>query len=76
MSRGPGAQHRLSDLQSCIIANLREQSKLRSELSRLHRLMTPGQKSILAPRIKQLRTDLLALDFAMSLHRRQEKARA
>ena len=76
MSRGPGAQHRLSELQRCIVANLREQARLRAELARIYRCMTPDRKNILAPRIAQLRNDLLALDFAMSLHRQQEKARA
>jgi hypothetical protein len=75
MARGC-AQHRLSDLQRFIVANLREQARLKAELARVRRFTTAGQKAALAPHVAQLRADLLALDLAIQLRRQQEKISA
>jgi hypothetical protein len=66
-------RHRhLSDFEGVIVANLREQARLKAELARMQRINTASEKLMLAPRVDQLRADLVALGVAINLHRQQK----
>ena len=72
MARRARTHRHLSDLEGVIVANLREQARLKAELARMQRIAIASEKLVLAPRMSQLRADLAALGLAIDLHRRQQ----
>jgi hypothetical protein len=71
MSKKPRAQHHLSDLQSFLVANLREQTKLKAELAQLLR---SSRKAFLVQRIAKLREELVTLELVMNLRCQREES--
>ena len=72
MAKCTGAQHHLSDFQEFILANLKQQARLKDELARIERTTSPSERIAFVPRMTQLLTDLAALRLAMNLRRNQE----
>jgi hypothetical protein len=72
MAKCTGAQHHLSDFQEFILANLKQQARLKDELARIERTTSPSERIVFVPRMTQLLADLAALRLAMNLRRNQE----